>query len=97
MYKSEFSIPFPSEREAEVAFNSLRVEVEPSRFSIALPYHFTMTESYMFRSKVVRVLKTEGSTMTVTFTASELRNLRVSVGGFFEHLILVTETIRQFG
>jgi tRNA threonylcarbamoyladenosine modification (KEOPS) complex Pcc1 subunit len=79
MYKSEFSIPFPSEREAEVAFNSLRVEVEPSR------------------SKVVRVLKNEGSTLTATFTAGELRNLRVSVGGFFEHLILVTETIRQFG
>ena len=32
MYKSEFLIPFPSEREAEVAFNSLRVEVEPSRY-----------------------------------------------------------------
>lgn len=96
MYKSEFSIPFPSEREAEVAFNSLRVEVEPSRFSIALPYHFPRL-NHMFRSKVVRVLKTEGSTLTATFTASELRNLRVSVGGFFEHLILVTETIRQFG
>ena len=31
MYKSEFSIPFPSQTEAEVAYNSLRVEVEPSR------------------------------------------------------------------
>ena len=50
-----------------------------------------------FRSKVIRVLKTEGSTLTATFTARELRNLRVSIGGFFEHLILVTETIRQFG
>ena len=46
---------------------------------------------------MVRVLKTEGSILTVTFTATELRNLRVSVGGFFEHLILVAETIRQFG
>ena len=45
----------------------------------------------------MRVLKTEGSILTATFTATELRNLRVSVGGFFEHLILVTETIRQFG
>ena len=31
MFKSEFSIPFPSQTEAEVAYNSLRVEVEPSR------------------------------------------------------------------
>jgi len=79
MYKSEFSIPFPSQAEAEVAYNSLRVEVEPSR------------------SKVTRVLKTEGNCLKAAFTATELRNLRVSVGGFFEHLILVTETIRQFG
>ena len=46
---------------------------------------------------MVRVLKNKGSTLIATFTAIELRNLRVSVGGFFEHLILVTETIRQFG
>ena len=96
MYKSEFSIPFPSEREAEVAYNSLRVEIEPSRFST---YSFGELHFHgcLFRSKVNRVLKTEGSTLTATFTASELRNLRVSIGGFFEHLILVTETIRQFG
>ena len=96
MYKSEFSIPFPSEREAEVAYNSLRVEVEPSRY----PTHFyevLHVHSCSFRSKVTRLLKTEGSTLTATFTASELRSLRVSIGGFFEHLILVTETIRQFG
>ena len=96
MYKSGFSIPFPSEREAEVAYNSLRVEVEPSRFSSYF-YEVVHVHSCLFRSKVNRVMKTEGSTLTATFTASELRNLRVSIGGFFEHLILVTETIRQFG
>ena len=94
MYKSEFSIPFPSQMEAEVAYNSLRVEVEPSRSE---QNKDTETNVLFSRSKVTRVLKTEGNCLKVTFTAIEMRNLGVSVGGFFEHLILVTETIRQFG
>ena len=94
MFKSEFSIPFPSQTEAEVAYNSLRVEVEPSRSEQKIDVE---TNVLFSRSKVTRVLKTEGNCLKATFTATELRNLRVSVGGFFEHLILVTETIRQFG
>jgi hypothetical protein len=39
----------------------------------------------------------EGANLVASFTASEVRNLRVSVNSFFEHLVLVTETIRQFG
>ena len=79
MYSMEVRIPFPSEREAGIAFNSLRVEVEPGR------------------SKVRRELTLQGAGLTAQFKAEELRNLRVAVTNFFEHVILATETIRQFG
>lgn len=73
------SVPFATQRQAEIAYNSLRVEIEPSR------------------SKVTRMMAVEGANLVASFTASEVRNLRVSVNSFFEHLVLVTETIRQFG
>jgi len=73
------SVPFASERLAEIAFNTLRVEVEPSR------------------SKVTRCLAVDGANLVANFTATEIRNLRVSVNSFFEHLVLISETVRQFG
>jgi len=73
------SVPFASQCHAEIAYNSLRVEIEPAR------------------SKVSRVLSVQGVHLVASFTACEVRNLRVSVNSFFEHLVLVTETIRQFG
>ena len=79
MFEMEVSVPFPSEREAEVAHNSLRVETEPGR------------------ARVTRRLTLQGATLTAAFTAQELRHLRVSVGSFFEHVVLIAETIRQFG
>jgi tRNA threonylcarbamoyladenosine modification (KEOPS) complex Pcc1 subunit len=79
MFEMEVSVPFPSAREAEVAHNSLRVEVEPGR------------------ARVTRRLTLQGDTLTAAFRAEELRHLRVSVGSFFEHVVLIAETIRQFG
>ena len=73
------SVPFASQRHAEIAFNTLRVEVEPSR------------------SKVTRCLAVDGANLVANFTATEIRNLRVSVNSFFEHLVLISETVRQFG
>ena len=73
------SIPFSDERQATIAYNSFRVEVEPPR------------------SKVSRSLSVDGSNLVVLFTSSEVRNLRVSVNSFLEHVTLVAETMRQFG
>ena len=73
------NVPFSNQEHAEIAYNSLRVEVEPSR------------------SKVKRNLTVEGSNLVAHFTAVEARNLRVSVNSFFEHVILVADTINQFG
>ena len=48
--------------------------------------------------KVTRMMSVEeGANLVASFTTSEVRNLRVSVNSFFEHLVLVTEIIRQFG
>lgn len=49
------------------------------------------------RSGVKKVLRVEGSTLTVSFHAKEARMLRVAVGTFFDLLILVIDTIREFG
>jgi len=72
-------VPFASQRHAEIAYNALRVEVEPSR------------------SRVTRTLSVDGVNLVASFTATEVRNLRVSANSFFEHLVLISETVRQFG
>jgi len=73
------SVPFQTDREAEIAYNALRVDSEP------------------VRSKVSKKLSVQGNCLHATFTAEEPKNLRVSVTGFFTHLILVSETMLQFG
>jgi EKC/KEOPS complex subunit PCC1/LAGE3 len=47
--------------------------------------------------QVRRVLEVEGAVLHVRLRAEEARSLRVSLNSFMEHLILATETIRQFG
>ena len=44
-----------------------------------------------------RVLGVEGAVLVVRLRAEEARSLRVSLNGLLEHVILATETIRQFG
>lgn len=77
--ETELRIPFSCGREAEIVYNALRVEVEPSR------------------SRVSRVLGVEDAVLVVRLRAEEARSLRVSLNGLLEHVILATETIRQFG
>lgn len=79
MLTMEVTVPWASGPQAEVAYNSLRVEVEPAR------------------SKVSRTMALQGSNLLVTFRAEETRNLRVACTNFFEHVVLVAETIRLFG
>jgi tRNA threonylcarbamoyladenosine modification (KEOPS) complex Pcc1 subunit len=47
--------------------------------------------------QVSRVLEVEGSVLHVRLRAEEARNLRVSLNSCLEHIILATETVRQFG
>ncbi|XP_059479669.1 uncharacterized protein LOC132199160 [Neocloeon triangulifer] len=44
-----------------------------------------------------KTLKLVDSTLEVCFEASETRHLRIASNSFFEHLILVQETIKTFG
>ena len=77
--ESTVSIPFLDERQATVAYNSLRVEVEPAR------------------SRVKRSLSVSGHSLVASFVAEDARSLRVSVNSFFEHVVLIADTIKQFG
>jgi len=73
------SVPFPSAREAEIAYDALRVEVEPAR------------------SRVTRTMAVDGTDLKVELRAETAKSLRVSVNSLLEHLVLVTQTIQQFG
>ena len=43
------------------------------------------------------MLEVEGPVLVARLKAEEARSLRVSLNSFLEHVILATETIRQFG
>jgi tRNA threonylcarbamoyladenosine modification (KEOPS) complex Pcc1 subunit len=73
------SIPFPGQREANIAYDALRVEVEPAR------------------SHVTRTMSVDGSVLSVHLKAETAKSLRVSVNALLEHLVLVTQTIQEFG
>ena len=77
--ETKVSIPFVDERQAEVAYNSLRVEVEPAR------------------SRVRRSLTVSGRSLVASFVAEDARSLRVSLNSFFEHVVLIANTIQHFG
>ncbi|XP_029668557.1 EKC/KEOPS complex subunit LAGE3 [Formica exsecta] len=77
--KVDLSVPFPSAREAEVAYQVLRVDEEPPR------------------SGVTKKLVLKNNILEVSFSGKEARKVRVGLGAFFDSLLLVTETIQQFG
>ncbi|CAK9816287.1 EKC/KEOPS complex subunit LAGE3 [Anthophora quadrimaculata] len=73
------SIPFPSAREAEIVYQVLRVDKEPSRGS------------------VTKNLTLDNNLLQVLISGTEARKIRVALTSFFDSLILVTETMQQFG
>merc|ERR1712071_22427 len=75
----EFEIPFPSSTEAEIAYNSLKVDSEPKRGS------------------TIKLLTLEGNKLNVSLTSGSTRQLRTALSSFLDLLILVTETIDEFG
>ncbi|KAL6261025.1 hypothetical protein P5V15_008551 [Pogonomyrmex californicus] len=77
--KVDLFIPFPTVREADVIYQVLRVDKEPSR------------------SGVTKKLTLNNNFLEVSFSGKEARKVRVALTSFFEHLLLVTETIEQFG
>jgi len=75
----DMKIPFSSSREASIAYDALRVEIEPAR------------------SRVSRTMSVEGDVLSVNLKAETTKSLRVSANSLLEHLVLVTQTIQQFG
>ncbi|XP_033325127.2 EKC/KEOPS complex subunit LAGE3 [Megalopta genalis] len=73
------SIPFPSPREAEIVYQVLRVDKEPSRGSVS------------------KELTLNNNLLKLVISGTEARKVRVALTSFFDSLILVTETIQQFG
>lgn len=78
-FRANIEVPFPTVREAEIAYNTLSVDEEPKR------------------SAVHRELSTSENILKVNFTAQEAKHLRVACNSFLDHLILVMNTIDEFG
>ncbi|XP_032674180.1 EKC/KEOPS complex subunit LAGE3 [Odontomachus brunneus] len=78
-FKVNLSVPFPTVREAEVAYQVLRVDKEPPR------------------GGVTKELVLNNNILEVSFNGKEARKVRVGLTSFFDNLLLVTETIQQFG
>ncbi|KAM7302796.1 putative L antigen [Ixodes scapularis] len=79
-------VPFPSEREAEIAYNSLRVDPEPKR---------SMCSKKMTLDACV--LQVAPPLPRRDFCAKEARQLRVALNSFFDLLLLATSTMDRFG
>ncbi|XP_076164192.1 EKC/KEOPS complex subunit LAGE3-like [Ptiloglossa arizonensis] len=73
------SIPFPSAREAEIAYQVLKVDEEPPR------------------SGVSKDLTLDNNILQVLIYGKEARKVRVALTSLFDSLILVVETMQQFG
>ncbi|XP_046396140.1 EKC/KEOPS complex subunit LAGE3 [Ischnura elegans] len=79
VFKVCLNIPFPTVREAAIAYDVLRVDAEPRR------------------SGVSKKLVLDRNIFKVEFAAEEARQVRVAVHSFMEFLILVSQTMDQFG
>ncbi|XP_011144053.1 EKC/KEOPS complex subunit LAGE3 [Harpegnathos saltator] len=77
--KINLSVPFPTAREAEVAYKVLLVDKEPAR------------------GGVTKTLTLNDNILEILFIGKEARKVRVGLTSFFDNLLLVTETIQQFG
>ncbi|XP_071817072.1 EKC/KEOPS complex subunit LAGE3-like [Apostichopus japonicus] len=77
----EIQIPFPSAKEADIAYNSLRVDIsrEPRK------------------DQMSKELTVSDNILNVHFTATEARFLRTAVSSFFDFLNLVVKTMEEFG
>ena len=60
-------------------------------------YNSLRVEAEPARSRVKRSLSVSGKSLVASFTAEDTRSLRVSVNSFFEHVVLIADTIKQFG
>ena len=101
-------MPFPSSREAEIAHGSLSVDAEPRRGEVTKTLSVTgqqLTVYVLIDNLIIYdVLHAAIALAMVTinffvslFTATEARLLRVAVGSFFDFLILVINTMKEFG
>lgn len=75
----EIAIPFPTAKEADIAYNSIRVDKDPKK------------------GGVTKTLSLKDNSLHAHFEASSARMLRVAVNGFMDLVILVTQTMEQFG
>ncbi|KAG8238053.1 hypothetical protein J437_LFUL018014 [Ladona fulva] len=76
---NSMNIPFPSTRDAAIAYDVLRVDAEPKR------------------SGVTKTLIVENNSLKVTFSSKGAKQLRVAVHSFVDYLVLISETMAEFG
>ncbi|XP_065894713.1 EKC/KEOPS complex subunit LAGE3-like [Dysidea avara] len=69
----------------------------PSTAEATIAYNSLRVDPEPRRSVVSKLLSVNQRQLTANFTATEARLLRVAVGSFLDHLILVVDTMNRFG
>ncbi|XP_046743715.1 uncharacterized protein LOC124409851 isoform X2 [Diprion similis] len=60
-------------------------------------YQVLRVDSEPKRSGVSKILRLDENRLNVSFTGTEARKVRVGLTSFFESLLLVVETLKEFG
>ena len=99
-------IPFETERTAEIVYNSLRVDKEPKRCGTKRQMRLESNVVHVLVPRDLRLAKRWLQEVKVlvliwffcrTWSATEARSLRVSLNSFMDLLLLVIQTVEQFG
>lgn len=75
---------------------SVRIEYPSEEYAVIVRDALSV-EKELRPEMVQREITADGSTLVASFQATTLKGLRVSVGGFFDFLLLATRTLDTFG
>ncbi|KAJ2777839.1 hypothetical protein GGI15_004381, partial [Coemansia interrupta] len=82
------AVSFPHTTKLTIPFTSAR--------HATIACNSLSVDSELSSDKVQRTISTSDAQLLVTFSATTLRMLRVSINGFMDSLILVTKTLESF-
>ncbi|XP_064394332.1 EKC/KEOPS complex subunit LAGE3-like [Halichondria panicea] len=88
------------EEKMEISYDPLVLELSvpfQSQFEAEVAHNTLVVDPEPPRSEVIKSFRVDGAILHITLQAREARMLRVATGAFFDLLILVTNTIEQFG
>lgn len=68
-----------------------------SEREVGIAYNSLCVDKEPRPKEITKMLRVEGTTLVVNFSATQARLMRVAVGSFMDFLLLVTQTMDAFG